>query len=205
MAAETPFGLSFGNYGDPRRYMGRGESPGKKVEQFVAKHKDNPVLGALGISLSGLLSNPAAKPVPAPALGQGVSVPSAPSIGMNPNAMGGTGIAPGSFQMPNLVLPQISDFTKPPQGADLDGDGQVDKFWGVKPSAVPQPASGPMSSVAPLDSQPVADVTNKTDFNPLAPDTSNQVAVSGDDYKNVPGYGSAMDKAGKLLKIMGMG
>lgn len=201
----TPFGESFGSYGDPRRYMGKGESPGKKVEQFVAKHKDNPVLGALGISLSGLLSNPAAKPVPAPALGQGVSVPSAPSVGMNPNAMGGTGFAPGSFQMPNLVLPQISDFTKPPQGADLDGDGQVDKFWGVKPAAVPQPASGPMSSVAPFNSQPVAEVTNKTDFNPLSPDASNQVAVSGDDYKNIPGYGSAMDKAGKLLKIMGMG
>jgi len=53
--------------------------------------------------------------------------------------------------------------------------------------------------------QSSVDVKNDTDFNPLAPDTSNQFAVSGDDYKNVPGYGSAMDKAGKLLKIMGMG
>jgi hypothetical protein len=204
MAAETPFGLSFGNYGDPRRYIGQGQAPGKKIEKFIEKNKDNPVLGALGISLSGLLGDPASKQTPAPSLGQGISVPVAPPIGLNPGLANrsGKGIAPGSFQMPelfkkpNLTLPQIGTAT-PTQGADADGDGQVDSFWGIKSTTAPQPAIGLQSSNV--------DVTNKTDFNPLAPDESNQVALSGNDYQKIPGFGSSQEKAGKLMKIMGMG
>jgi hypothetical protein len=120
-------------------------------------------------------------------LGQGVSVPGAPSIGVNANIPGA--VAPGSAPMP-----QAAPSVMPAQ--DLDGDGQIDSFWGVKPAAVPQPASAPQSSV---------NVRNPTDFNPLAPDTSNQFAVSGNDYQQIPGFGSAQDKAGKLMKIMGMG
>lgn len=205
---DTPFAESFGNYGDPRRYMGQGQAPGKKIEQFVAKHKNNLVLGALGINLSGLLGEPESKSTPAPAMGQGISPPVAPPVGINPNA-GGAGIAPGSFkipelfQKPNLTLPQIGSPMMPAQAPDADGDGKIDSFWGIKANTPPAPS--PQSSVVPFVSQPIADVTNKTDFNPLAPDTSNQVAVSGDDYKNVPGFGSAQDKAGKLMKLMGMG
>jgi hypothetical protein len=205
MAAETPFASSFGNYGDPRRYMNKGESPGKKVEQFVAKIKNSPLANLAGILLAGGGEESASSPVPAPALGQGLSVPVAPSIGMNPNARSGTGIAPGSFQTPNLVLPQITDFNAPPSNADLDGDGQVDKFWGVNPANVPQPTSSPQSFRAPVVSQPIADVTNKTDFNPLGPDVNNQVALTGNEYQQIPGFGSAQEKAGKLMKIMGMG
>jgi hypothetical protein len=173
---EIPFAESFGNYGDPRRYMNKGISPGKKVEQFVAKVRNSPLAGLMGIGAAGdgtTAPGPVPAPVPASALGQGVSVPSAPSIGVNiPGA-----VAPGS-----APAPQAAPSVMPTQ--DLDGDGQVDEFWGVK-------SSSPQSSLQ-----------NPTDFNPLAPDTSNQVAVSPDDYRNIPGFGKLQKIAGQ---IMGMG
>jgi hypothetical protein len=173
MAEETPFGLSFGSYGDPRRYMNKGISPGKKVEQFVAKVRNSPLANLAGIMLAGEGGKPALSPVPAPALGQGVSVPSAPSIGVN---------IPGAVAPSSAPMPQAAPSVMPTQ--DLDGDGQVDDFWGVK-------SSSPQSSLQ-----------NPTDFNPLAPDTSNQVAVSPDDYRNIPGFGKMQKIAGQ---IMGMG
>jgi hypothetical protein len=178
---EIPFAESFGNYGDPRRYMNKGISPGKKVEQFVAKVRNSPLAGLMGIGAAGggtTAPSPVPAPVPASALGQGVSVPGAPSIGVNANIPGA--VAPGSAPMP-----QAAPSVMPAQ--DLDGDGQIDDFWGVK-------SSSPQSSLQ-----------NPTDFNPLAPDTSNQFAVSGNDYQQIPGFGSAQEKAGKLMKIMGMG
>jgi hypothetical protein len=177
---DTPFGESFGNYGDPRRYMGQGISPGKKVEKFVAKVKNSPLAGLMGIGAAGdgkTAPSPVPAPVPASALGQGVAVPTAPSIGVNANIPGA--VAPGAAQMP-----QAAPSVMPTQ--DLDGDGQIDSFWGVKPV-------GPQSSV---------NLQNPTDFNPLAPDTSNQVAVSPDDYRNIPGFGKLQKIAGQF---MGMG
>jgi hypothetical protein len=198
---DTPFAESFGNYGDPRRYMG-GASPAKKVEKFVEKIKNSPLANLAGILLAGgEQSSPTS--TPAPALGQGISAPVVPPIGLNPNASSGLGIKPGSFQIPNLVMPQIGSPMMPTQVPDADGDGKVDSFWGIKANTPPTPS--PQSSAAPFVSQPIADVTNKTDFNPLAPDTSNQVAVSGNDYMNVPGYGSLKEKMGKLSMLMGMG
>lgn len=190
MAEETPFGLSFGTYGDPRRYMNKGVSPGKKVEEFVAKIRNSPLASLVGIGSAGDgTTAPSTVPsaVPAPALGQGVSVPAASSIGLNANIPGA--VAPGP-----APTPPAAPTLMPAQ--DADGDGQIDSFWGVKPAAAPQPASAPQSSV---------DVKNPTDFNPLAPDTSNQVALTGNEYQQIPGFGSAQDKAGKLMKIMGMG
>jgi hypothetical protein len=181
--AITPFGESFGNYGDPRRYMNKGISPGKKVEQFVAKVRNSPLASFIGIGAAGdgtTAPSPVPAPVPAPALGQGVSVPGAPSIGVNANIPGA--VAPSAAPMP-----QVAPTVMPTQ--DADGDGQIDSFWGVKPV-------GPQSSV---------DVRNPTDFNPLAPDASNQVALTGNEYQQLPGFGSAQEKAGKLMKIMGMG
>jgi hypothetical protein len=175
MAEETPFGLSFGSYGDPRRYINKGVSPAKKVEQFVEKIKKSPLANLAGIMLADGGNSAAPKPVPAPALGQGVSVPTGPSIGASiPGA-----VAPGSSPMP-----QATPSVMPTQ--DLDGDGQIDDFWGVK-------SSSPQSSV---------NLQNPTDFNPLAPDTSNQMAVSPNDYMNIPGYGKLQKAAGQL---MGMG
>ena len=179
MAEETPFALSFGSYGDPRRYMNKGVSPAKKIEAAVAKIKNSPLANLAGILLAdGGSESPS--PVPAPALGQGVSVPSVPSIGLNANIPGA--VAPGS-----APVPQAAPNVMPAQ--DADGDGQIDSFWGVQPKA-------PQSSV---------NLQNPTDFNPLPPDTSNQVALTGNEYQQIPGFGSAQDKAGKLMKIMGMG
>lgn len=188
MAEETPFGLSFGSYGDPRKYIGKGESPAKKFQEKIAKIQNSPLANLIGIGLASVGNEEA--PASAPALGQGISAPVAPPVGLNPAARSGVGIAPGSFQMPNLTLPQIG--AAPAQGVDADGDGQVDDFWGVK--STPKPALGLQSSAV--------DVSNKTDFNPLAPDTGNQVAVSGNDYQQIPGYGKLQKAAGQL---MGMG
>jgi len=128
MAEETPFALSFGNYGDPRRYMNKGVSPAKKIEQAVSKIKDSPLANLAGILLAG--GGQESAPASAPALGQGISAPVAPPIGVNPNAPSGLGIKPGSFQMPNLTLPQIGT-AAPTQSVDIDGDGLVDNFWGI--------------------------------------------------------------------------
>lgn len=180
---EIPFAESFGNYGDPRRYMNKGISPGKKVEEFVAKVRNSPLASLIGIGAAGdgtTTPSPAPSAVPAPALGQGVSVPAAPSIGLNANIPGA--VAPGS-----APTPPATSTVMPTQ--DADGDGQIDSFWGVQPKA-------PQSSV---------NLQNPTDFNPLPPDTSNQVALTGNEYQQIPGFGSAQDKAGKLMKIMGMG
>ena len=125
---DTPFAESFGNYGDPRRYM-NSPSVAKKIEATVAKIKKSPVAGLLGIGLAG--GSGADAPSPTPALGQGISAPVAPSIGINPNAPSGVGIAPGSFQIPNLTMPQIGSLMTPTQGIDFDGDGLVDNFWGL--------------------------------------------------------------------------
>ena len=176
MAEETPFALSFGNYGDPRRYMNKGVSPGKKIEAAVAKIKNSPLANLAGILLAdGGEESPSA--VPAPALGQGVSVPSVPSIGLNANIPGA--VAPGS-----APVPQAAPNVMPAQ--DADGDGQIDSFWGVQPKA-------PQSSV---------NLQNPTDFNPLAPDASNQMAISPNDYMNNPGFGKLQKIAGQF---MGMG
>lgn len=176
MAEETPFALSFGSYGDPRRYMNKGVSPAKKIEAAVAKIKNSPLANLAGILLAdGGSESPS--PVPAPALGQGVSVPSVPSIGLNANIPGA--VAPGS-----APVPQAAPNVMPAQ--DADGDGQIDSFWGVQPKA-------PQSSV---------NLQNPTDFNPLAPDTSNQMAISPNDYMNNPGFGKLQKIAGQF---MGMG
>jgi hypothetical protein len=95
------------------------------------KGGQSPLLNLLGIALAGGGSTPESSDE-GQAMGQGVSAPVAPPIGVNPNARSGTGIAPGSFQLPTLTLPQIGAATTPAQGADLDGDGLVDNFWGIK-------------------------------------------------------------------------
>ena len=86
-----------------------------------------------------------------------------------------------------------------PMGQDAPSNVQINTFEPPPPDAGMQLLNGtyrPQSAV---------DVQNQTDFNPLAPDTGNQVALTGNEYQQIPGFGSAQDKANKLLKIMGMG
>jgi len=92
------------------------------------KGGNSPLLNLLGIALAGGGKSPEPS-IASQGMGQGVSVPVAPPVGVNPKA-GGVGIAPGSFQLPNLTLPQLGT-AAPTQGADLDGDGVIDNFWGL--------------------------------------------------------------------------
>lgn len=94
------------------------------------KSGQSPLLNLLGIAMAGG-GQAQEQPIAAPALGQGISAPVAPPVGINPNASG-VGIAPGSFKLPNLTLPQIGSPMMPAQNIDLDGDGKVDNFWGLK-------------------------------------------------------------------------
>lgn len=197
MAEETPFASSFGNYGDPRRYMNKGVLPGKKVEQFVAKIKNSPLANLAGIILADGGEKSAPSAIAAPALGQGISAPVVPPVGANPNASGGLGIKPGSFQLSTPTFSEVQATNTPAPSTDMDGDGQVDSFWGVKNTSAPTQTFSPQSSAV--------DVNNRTDFNTFVPDTGNQVALTGNEYQQIPGFGSAQEKAGKLMKLMGMG
>jgi hypothetical protein len=175
MAAETPFGASFG---DPRRYMG--QSPlaeiGKGLKQGLTAY----ALKESGFTdyLNSLNKKPvqgAVAPVApvAPAAVQPPQTPFTPSF---------VPVAPSATPQPSV--PAVQNDMPPP---DI-GEQILNGTWtGVQ--AAPQPA-------APVSLQ------NPTDFNPLAPDTSNQFAVSGNDYQQVPGYGKLQKIAGML---MGMG
>lgn len=121
MATKDPF-ANLGN-----EFMSWQSAP--SITQTL-KGGQSPLLNLLGIALAGGGQAPE-QPIAAPPMGQGISAPVAPPVGINPNASG-VGIAPGSFQMPTLTLPQIGVPNTPAQGQDLDGDGLVDNFWGLK-------------------------------------------------------------------------
>jgi hypothetical protein len=85
---------------------------------------------------------------------------------------------------------------------------QITPFGQDAPSNVqmntlpPPPDAGRQILDGTFRPQSSVDVTNDTDFNPLAPDASNQFAVSGNDYQQIPGYGKLQRIAGQF---MGMG
>lgn len=187
MAAETPFGVSFG---DPRRYMG--QSPlaeiGKAAKTFLTgyaikesglekflneKDMKRNAQGGFGVSPPVGAVPPALPVVPAPA-----APVQPPQLGVAPMLPQAT--APAKE---GVVITPIPDSNAPPP--DI-GEQILNGTWTGFPSAPPGPTS----------------LRNPTDFNPLAPDTSNQVAVSPNDYMNVPGYGK-LAKAAEML--MGMG
>ena len=138
MAAETPFGTSFGNYGDPRKYIGKGEMPAKKIADKIKKIGDSPLANVLGIMFAGDNQKPApAGAVPSPTTNQTGVSPVSPSVGIPP-------VAP-------VIGTEAVDAT---QGTDLDGDGVVDSFWGVP--STPKPIS---SLQNPTDFNPSAQQT----------------------------------------------
>ncbi len=189
MAAETPFGASFG---DPRRYMG--QSPlaeiGKAAKTFLTGYalKESGLtdyLNKLGQKPEQQTVVQGAAPVP-PSFNQSLA-PVAPTVAQPPLAAP-MAIPPLAPAQQGVMVNPIPQNEMPP--SDI-GEQVLDGKWTGFPSA-PQPT-------APISLQ------NPTDFNPLAPDTSNQVALTGSEYQQTPGLGSAQEKAGKLMKIMGMG
>lgn len=178
MASESPFGLSFG---DPRKYMG--QSPlaevGKAAKTFLTGY---------ALKQSGFtdyLNNLGKKPqqtvvqgaVPLPQEFNKYLAPVAPTAVQPPQQS----VAPmlpqatpsAETQQPGVVVTPIPE--SPPKNI---GEQILDGKW----DGFQAPQTGPVS------------VMNPTDFNPLAPDSGNQFAMSGNDYQQVPGYG-------KLQKI----
>jgi hypothetical protein len=178
MAAETPFGASFG---DPRKYMG--QSPlaevGKAAKSFLTGY----VLKESGFTdyLNNLTKKPvdgAAPPVAATGTPMGVN-----PVPVAPPQMQTAPMMPVSPESPaNVVVNPIPGAEVMPQ--DI-GEQILNGTWTGSPP-VQQPT-------APIS------VTNPTDFNPLAPDASNQFAVSGNDYQQVPSYGKLKKIAGAIF------
>ena len=198
MAAESPFGLSFG---DPRRYMG--QSPlaevGKAAKtglMLYGLQKSGAIqaLDSMGIKQdsSGKFGYQAPKPAGAvpPATQQMEPQPVAPQLGAMPPAA----VPPAA---PAAVIPPTPGVQVTPLGQEAPSNVQINTFAPPPPDAGRQILEGtfrPQSSAV--------NVTNETDFNPFVPDMGNQVAISPDDYKNAPGYGKLQKIAGQF---MGMG
>lgn len=188
MAAETPFGASFG---DPRRYMG--QSPLAEIGKAAKT-----LLTGYALKESGLTDylNKLGKKPEQQTVVQG-AVPLPPSFNqylapVPPAAVQPTPVAPMAMQPSAPAQPAVTPIPENNEPPKDIGERILNGTWTGFPTAPAAPA-------APIS------LLNPTDFNPLAPDTSNQVALTGNEYQQIPGFGSAQDKAGKLLKIMGMG
>jgi hypothetical protein len=181
MAAETPFGASFG---DPRRYMGK--SPlaeiGNAAKTFLTGYAIQESGLEKFLNEKGVKRNPqGGYSFNAPA-GSVPPVASASPTAVQPPQQSVAPMLPQVAQ-PGIMVAPIPDSNTPP--ADI-GNQILDGTW----TGFPPTPTGPTS------------LKNPTDFNPLAPDASNQFAVSGNDYMNVPGYGKLQKIAGQF---MGMG
>lgn len=172
MAAETPFGASFG---DPRKYMG--QSPlaeiGKGAKTFLT---------AYALKESGLTDylNKLVKKEPQGAVAPVVS--STPAA-VQPPMAAPMAMQPSAPAQPSVMVNPVPQNNEPPQ--DI-GEQILNGTWTGFPPAPTAPVS----------------LQNSTDFNPLAPDTSNQMAISPNDYMNNPGFGKLQKIAGQF---MGMG
>jgi hypothetical protein len=184
MAGETPFGASFG---DPRKYMG--QSPlaeiGKAAKTFLTGY----ALKESGFT--DYLNSIGKKPV------QGAALP-----------VGATG-APMGVNAAPVAPPQMQTAPMMPVSPTNPDGVVVNPIPGaeVMPKDIGEQILNGTWTGAPPVQQPAAPISviNPTDFNPLAPDGSNQFAMSGNEYQQIPGFGSSQEKAGKLMKLMGMG
>lgn len=183
MAAETPFGASFG---DPRRYMGK--SPlaemGNAAKTFLTGYAIQQSGLEKFLNEKGVKRNAQGNFAPVTPVAP-VAPPAASAAPVQPPQLGTAPMMPqvASPAQQGVVITPIPDSNTPPP--DI-GEQILNGTWTGFPSAPPGPTS----------------LRNPTDFNPLTPDTSNQVAVSPNDYMNVPGYGKLAKSAGML---MGMG
>jgi hypothetical protein len=199
MAGETPFGASFG---DPRQYMGK--SPlaevGKALKTFVVlsgleksgaiKALDN--LGIISDNKGGFSFSRPAGSVPPITSGPG---------GVNADGVFGTNPMPVSPMTLNQPVMPVAPV--PPMGTQVTPLGQ-DAPSNVQFNTLPPPPA-PTSGMEVLNNtyrpQSAVDLDNDTDFAPLAPDTSNQMAVSPDAYRNIPGYGKLQNIAGQFMRM----
>ena len=189
----TPFGESFA---DPRRYMG--QSPMAQIGQaaktglvLYGLHKSGAIqaLDNMGIKSDGKGGFSFNKPA-----GSVPPITSGVAGDMNTNGVWGSNpmaVSPSSLSQPVMqtapvmpVAPTGPGVQITPFGQDAPSNVQINTF------APPPPDAGMQLLNGTFRPQSAVDVNNRTDFNPLAPDTSNQMAVSPDDYKNAPGYGS---------------
>jgi hypothetical protein len=120
--------------------------------------------------------------------------------GVNADGVFGTNpmpISPSSLSQPVMGAAPASS-----AGVQITPFGQ-DAPSNVQTNTLPPPPDAGMQILdMTYRPQSAVDVKNDTDFNPLAPDTSNQFAVSPDDYRNIPGFGKLQKIAGQF---MGMG
>lgn len=200
-AAITPFGESFG---DPRRYMG--QSPLAQIGQAaktglvlygLQKSGAIQALDNMGIKSDGKggfsLNKPAGAVPP---------ITSGAAGDMNTNGVFGTNpmpISPSSLSQPVMPVmptaPMAPGVQITPLGQDAPSNVQINTL-------PPAPDAGMQILNGTFRPQSAVDVNNPTDFNPLGPDASNQMAVSPDDYRNIPGFGKLQKIAGQF---MGMG
>lgn len=196
MAAESPFGASFG---DPRQYMGK--SPlaeiGKAAKTFALlsgleksgaiKALDN--LGIKSDNKGGFSFNIPTGSVPPITSGSG---------GVNADGVWGSNpmpVSPTTLNQPVMpVQPMGVQVT--PLGQDAPSNVQ---FNTLPPP--PAPDAGMKLLNGTYRPQSAVDLDNDTDFSPLAPDTSNQMAVSPDAYRNMPGYGKLQNIAGQFMRM----
>jgi hypothetical protein len=202
MAGESPFGLSFG---DPRKYMGQSGlgQVGQALKTFalisgLEKSGAIKALDNIGIKPDNkggftFNRNPAGSVPP--------TAPSATETNMFNSGMNPAVPPENQQMMPVMPVAPVSPMgvQVTPFGQEAPSNVQINTF------SPPPPDAGRQVLDNMYKPQSAVDVKNETDFNPLAPDTSNQMAVSPDAYKNTPGYGSTQEKAGKLMKLMGMG
>jgi hypothetical protein len=196
MAADTPFGLSFGN---PRMYMG--QSPLAEVGKAAKT----------GLMLYGLQKSGA--------------IEALDKMGVKPNAQGGFGFSTPKNTPAGAVAPVVpsinqqaavmpSDFGAQPIAPPEDQSMQPKDSAGARPGVVvtpvpevnyapPAPDAGSQILNGTFRPQSSVDLTNKTDFNPSAQQVGyNQMLATGNEYQQVPGYG----KIAKTLQTMfGMG
>lgn len=201
MAAETPFGASFG---DPRRYMG--QSPLAQIGQAAKTG-----LMLYGLQKSGAIDALDNLGIKADNKG-GFSFNNKPAGSVPPITSGSTGVNADGVWGANPMQKSPMSFEQPvaPIAPTAPAGVQVTPISPGAPSNVqlntlppPPPVdAGRQILDGTFRPQSSVDLQNPTDFNPLAPDSSNQFAVSGNDYQQVPGYGKLQKIAGQFF---GMG
>lgn len=176
MAADAPFGLSFG---DPRRYMG--QSPLAEIGKAAKT----------GLVLYGLQ--------------QSGAIQALDKLGVKPNATGGfslnNSVAPAGSVPPNAATQPVM----PNANAQRDNPPTPAIATPVYDSAAPPVLTTPPANIGNdiLDNKYNGVETSfvnpqaQRDFNPFVPQTGyNQMLATGNEYQQVPGYG----KVGKALK-----